>query len=181
MTLVERLARVQAVSFRGRAYRQQSPGYDPRSGAGSRQAGGRFNPPQSFPVLYLGTSIRTLAAELVRAADRIGLGVDDVLPRELFRYDVELDAVLDLRDPDVLALLEVTLDEVLADDRTTSVAIGEEALALGWQAVWCPSASGEGDVLAILLPNLAGGQLDATPLHVWRAASDVESAAKQHE
>lgn len=176
MTLIERLARVQAVPFRGSAYRQQAPGYDPRSGAGARQAGGRFNPPQSFPVLYLGTSMRTLSAELSRAADRIGLTIDDVLPREVFRYEVELDKVLDLRDPDVLALLDVSIDKVLAEDRTTSVAIGEEALAAGWQGIWCPSAAGDGDVLAILLPNLGSGQLEATLVTVWEAAADVESA-----
>lgn len=175
MTLIERLAGVQGVPFRGLAYRQQSPGYDPRSGAGARQAGGRFNPPQSFPVLYLGTSIRTLNAELIRAAERIGLTVEDVLPREVFRYEVDLDRVLDLRDPDVLAQLDVTLGEVLAEDRTTSIAIGEEALAAGWQAIWCPSATGDGDVLAILLPNLGTGQLEAKLLTVWRAATDVVS------
>jgi RES domain-containing protein len=176
VTLIERLAHVQAVPFRGPAYRQQSPGYDPRSGAGARQSGGRFNPPQSFPVLYLGTSIPTLAAELARAAAKIGLAVDDVLPREVFRYDVDLDIVLDLRAAEVLALLEVSLDEVLAEDRATSIAIGEEALAAGWQGIWCPSATGDGDVLAILLPNLGGGQLEATLIDVWQAARHVQSA-----
>lgn len=177
MTLIERLAGVQAVPFRGLAYRQQSPGYDPRSGAGARQAGGRFNPPQSFPVLYLGTSMRTLAAELTRAAERIGLTVEDVLPREVFRYEVELERVLDLRDPDVLVQLDVTLDEVLAEDRTTSIAVGEEALAAGWQAIWCSSAAGDGDVLAILLPNLGAGQVEATLLTLWQAPSDIDEAA----
>lgn len=120
--------------------------------------------------------MRTLSAELSRAADRIGLTIDDVLPREVFRYEVELDKVLDLRDPDVLALLDVSIDKVLAEDRTTSVAIGEEALAAGWQGIWCPSAAGDGDVLAILLPNLGSGQLEATLVTVWEAAADVESA-----
>jgi hypothetical protein len=120
--------------------------------------------------------MRTLAAELARAAGRIGLAVDDVLPREVFRYDVDLDAVLDLRDGEVLAVLEFTVDDVLAEDRTTSIAIGEEALATGWQGIWCPSAAGDGDVLAILLPNLGTGQLEPTLVNVWQAASDVESA-----
>lgn len=175
MTLIERLARVQAVPFRGLAYRQQSPGYDPRSGAGARQAGGRFNPPQSFPVLYLGTSMRTLVAELAKAASRIGLDLDDVLPREVFRYEIELDAVLDLRDPETLAVLGVSLEDLLAEDRTTSIAIGEEALAAGWQAIWCPSAARDGDVLAILLPNLGGGQLEASLVSVWQTRTDVQT------
>ena len=35
------------------AYRNQAKGFDPRSGDGARRLGGRFNPPHSFPVLYL--------------------------------------------------------------------------------------------------------------------------------
>lgn len=37
-------------------YRNQTRGYDPTSGEGARRFGGRFDPPGSFPVLYLYTT-----------------------------------------------------------------------------------------------------------------------------
>lgn len=173
MTLAERLAQVRPVQLEVDAYRQQSPGHDPRSGAGARQAGGRFNPPQSFPVLYLALSVETAAAELRRQAEAIGVTLDDALPRELFRYHVALTDVLDLTHPDVLQALEVTADQILADDRQVSRAIGEDALAAGFQAILAPSATDHGAVLAVLAPNLGSGTITVEPEGRWESAADV--------
>lgn len=51
-------------------YRNQAPGFDPRSGEGARRFGGRFTPPNSFPVIYLCTT---------RIRSRSATGVDDVI------------------------------------------------------------------------------------------------------
>lgn len=71
-------------SIQAVGYRNQPPGFDPLSGVGARRAGGRFNPPNSFPVLYLCTTRPCAAAELTRQAKRQGLRFDDFLPREVF-------------------------------------------------------------------------------------------------
>lgn len=47
------LARAGASRADVTGYRNQAPGFDPRSGEGARRFGGRFNPPGSFPTLYL--------------------------------------------------------------------------------------------------------------------------------
>ncbi len=47
------VARQPGTSLEFVAYRNQATGFDPRSGEGARRNGGRFNPPHSFPVLYL--------------------------------------------------------------------------------------------------------------------------------
>lgn len=173
MTLAEWLAQVRPVPLEIGAYRQQSPGYDPRSGAGARQAGGRFNPPQSFPVLYLASSVETAAAELRRQAETVGVTLGDALPREVFQYRLTLTSVLDLTQPDVLRVLDVTAEEILADDRQVSRAIGEAALAGGFQAVLAPSATGQGTVLAVLIPNLGSGIMTTDLLVRWESIQDV--------
>ncbi len=94
----ERLARAHLTPFTGTGYRHLSPKYDPLSGEGARINGGRFNPPGSFPVLYLCLTRSCALAELRRAGDRQSIGVEGLLPRDLYRYHVALDGVLDLTD-----------------------------------------------------------------------------------
>ena len=169
----ELLARATTVQLQGLAYRNQPPGFDPRSGAGARRRGGRFNPPNSFPVLYLALTPDTAAAELHRAAEGMGLPVSAVLPRELFRYDVDLTRVLDLRDQAVRDVLGVTLPELLAADRTRSHQIGEAASRLGIQALVCPSATGVGDILAVFVDNLGSGTCEPHLVATWATEDQV--------
>jgi RES domain-containing protein len=65
-------------------FRNQTPGFDPRSGEGGRRFGGRFNSAKSFPVIYLCLTRRCAVAELTRQADRQSVRLDDLLPRELW-------------------------------------------------------------------------------------------------
>lgn len=170
----DRLARVELVPYAGSAYRHQSPDLDPLSGVGARRRGGRFNPPRSFPVLYLGLELDTVAAELRRSAARTGLNVLDALPREVFRYDVDVSRVLDLRDPSTLDALETTLDELLAADRLRGQQIGVAALHSDAQAILAPSATGTGTVLAVLLDNLGASRCTANLQATWRSLGDFE-------
>jgi RES domain-containing protein len=169
----ELLARAATTRLQGIAYRNQPPGFDPRSGAGARRRGGRFNPPNSFPVLYLAVTPDTAAAELHRAAEGMGLRVAAVLPRELYRYDVDLVRVLDLRDRSIRDALGVTLDELLAADRTRSHQIGEAASRLGVQALVCPSATGVGDVLAVFVDNLGSATCDPHLAVTWTTEDQI--------
>lgn len=169
----DRLARLELTSYTGHAYRQQSPGYDPRSGVGARRRGGRFNPPRSYPVLYLTLSVETAAAELQRSAQRTGLSLAEALPREVFRYDVSLSRVLDLREVGTLEQLGVTREELLAGDQARSRQIGEGAARNGIQAILAPSATETGEVLAVILDNLGTGRCDPSLVTVWASVADV--------
>jgi RES domain-containing protein len=62
------ISTAQRRAYSGICYRQQSPKYDPLSGEGARMQGGRFNPPNSFPVLYLCSTAGCAAAEFMRFA-----------------------------------------------------------------------------------------------------------------
>jgi RES domain-containing protein len=171
----EKLARLPPAEFHGIAYRQQSPGFDPTSGAGARRAGGRFNPPNSFPVLYLALSRETAAAELRHAADGVGLPVSSVLPRELFRYGVRLSRVVDLRDETTRTELGVSIEELLAPDRGRSQALGAAVEGSGTEAVVCPSATGAGDILAIFVDNVPATAVKPRLLDTWDVEADVDA------
>jgi RES domain-containing protein len=66
------LATITPARFAGPAYRNQAPGFDPISGEGARRQGGRFNPPHSFPVIYLCATRPCVVAELTAQATRQG-------------------------------------------------------------------------------------------------------------
>lgn len=149
-TLLERIDELAPVSYHGPAWRHVRPEYPPLAGEGARIVGGRWNPPESFPTLYLGLSIDVVVAEFHRHLTRQGLRVEDALPRIAYRYEVRLGRVLDLRDPD--AIHTVGLSESLATEAIGRCrAVGEAAHYLGLEGILAPSATGQGDVLAVYL------------------------------
>ena len=156
---VSKLAKAQASALSVAGYRNQAIGFDPRSGEGARRFGGRFNPPHSFPVIYLCTSRPCVAAELAGQAQRQGLTVDDLLPREVWRITVNLTKVLDLTRRNTLEALVVDPADLVRDDLQLTNEIGEAAHEHGFQAIRSASATGVDDVLAIMPENLADGEV----------------------
>lgn len=77
------IGRLDGTAFELVGYRNQAPGFDPRSGEGARRFGGRFNPPHSFPVIYLCTTRPCVVAEFTRQVDRQGVGIEGFLPLSL--------------------------------------------------------------------------------------------------
>ena len=167
------LGRLTGTALSAVAYRNQAKGFDPRSGDGARRLGGRFNPPHSFPVIYLCTSRPCVVAELTRQADRQGLAVDDLLPRELWRITVELTKVLDLTHRGTLEALDIDPVDLLRDDRQLTREIGEAAQEHRFQAIRSASVTGVDDVLAVMPENLAGAVLLAELIQEWTTASDL--------
>lgn len=154
-------------------YRNQARGFDPRSGDGARRFGGRFNPPHSYPVLYLCLSRPCVVAELTRQADRQSIGVDDLLPREVWQIETSLKKVLDLTNGATLKALDLTLADLMRDDHRLTQEVGEGAHEHGFQAIRSPSATGIDDVLAIFPENLAGSVLTVELVAEWVTSSDI--------
>jgi len=171
--LVDRISTAPRRVYSGHGYRQQSPRYDPLSGEGARIQGGRFNPPDSFPVLYVCSTAGCSAAEFMRAANRHPLGPTAFLPRSLYRYDVSLTAVLDLTHAATLAHLDTTLELLVDEDRALTHQIGEVAHQFGYQAVLNASATGVDDVLAVFIENLRSGILTPTLDSTWETLDDL--------
>jgi RES domain-containing protein len=168
-----RVATAPRSSFAGTLYRHQAPQYDPRSGEGARINGGRFNPPDSFPVLYLCETRPCAVAEFRRLARIHLVGIEGFLPRVLYQYELDLDRVLDLTDADTREQLSISITELTDDDWSLCQTIGTESHASGDQAILAPSATGVDRVLAVF-PELLGSGLHSIELsEEWNSPIDL--------
>ena len=167
------LGRLPRSALNAAAYRNQAKGFDPRSGEGARRLGGRFNPPNSFPVLYLCLTKPCVVAELSKQAQRQGLTVEDLLPRELWEIAVELDGVLDLTDTKTCDELGLVDADLVREDRSLTREIGEAAHEHQFQAIRSPSATGVDHILAVFPENLSGRALQVELLAVWTNLTDL--------
>lgn len=169
-------ARLNGVGLVGLAsvgYRHQAPGFDPRSGEGARRFGGRYNPPRSFPVIYLCLTRPCVAAELVRQAIRQGVQVEDLLPRELWSIATDLEKILDLSDVSVLTAVGLGPADLVRPGHAFTQQIGEAAHERGVQAIKAPSATGVDEVLALFPENLGVATLQVELVEVWESSQDM--------
>lgn len=135
------------------AYRHHAAAYGALSGEGARLHGGRWNPPESFAVVYTAADTATVDAEFERLLARSGLPPLSLQPRQLTTISLDLSHVLDLRDEAVLDALGVLATDLIGDDPALTRRIGEAAHALGYEALIAPSAAGAGDAIAIFPAN----------------------------
>jgi len=135
--------------------------------------GGRFNPPHSFPVLYLCLTRPCVVAELSRQADRQGLAASDLLPRELWEFRVELEKVLDLTDAAILDAVGLAAADLVREDHRLTQQIGEAAHEFDFQAILSRSATGVDEILAVLPENLAGAVMTMDLVEEWRTVDDL--------
>ena len=84
-----------------------------------------------------------MVAELTRQGTRHVVGVEGLLPRVLYRYELHLRRTLDLTDPDTRTQIGITTDELVAHDWTTSPTSHETGA--WWTVSGClsPRASAE--------------------------------------
>jgi RES domain-containing protein len=120
------------------AFRHVAVDRHPLSGAGARLHGGRWNPPGSFSTRYLALERETTINEFYRLATRQGRAPTDFLPRRMYRYEVALNAILDIRDAAARASLDLSDDELCATDALKCQEIGETAHYLGLEALSRP-------------------------------------------
>ena len=167
--LASRLDAIGANSIEGVYYRHVAADRDPRSGLGARINGGRWNPPESFPTLYLAEDVETVIREFYRLARRQGLHPRDFLPRDLYTFEVQLEAVLDLRPDAARERMGLALAELRGDDARACQASGEAAHRLGLEGLAAPSAAaGGGAVFAVFLDRLRpGARLEPTSSERW--------------
>lgn len=160
-------------AFDGEAFRQQSPNYDPRDGQGALINGGRFNPRESFPVLYLCTTRGCAVAEFLRRAERNRLPPGTFLPRALFRYEINLTRVLDLTASETLSAVGLSRGQVVSASWSRTQELGELAHALEFQAILAPSATDVDAVLAVFTQNVANDVVTPTLVERWERLEDL--------
>jgi len=165
--LVDAIDQIDPIPFQGEAYRHIAAKWHPLSGAGARSRGGRWNPPESFATLYLAVNEETAIEEFRRMARRNGRTPKDFVPRRLYCFHLELEAIVDLTGGQALPQALHGLD-FRGDDLTLTQAIGEAAQYLGREAIKAPSAAGNGDVLAVFMDRLRPDSIvEARDFEVW--------------
>jgi RES domain-containing protein len=175
---VQQIASLPRLPYIGNAFRQQSPEFDPRSGEGARQFGGRFNPPASFATLYVAPTMTTAAAELFRQGEQHAIGIQALLPRDVYGYSLDFRAVIDLTTDEVRRILAVGESDLTNADRSMTQLIGEAAFGLGVQALISYSAVCDGLIIAIFLENLHGCDIRPELVDNWINTDQVKRSAK---
>jgi RES domain-containing protein len=143
-----------AAPWTGEVYRSASPSYaskeDVITGAGSRTAGARWNPPRSFRTIYTSLDLETAVAEGVAHFRHYGFRISKAMPRVIVSLEVELQRLLDLTDGVIRRLLGVSQRRMLAEPWRQRQKEGREALtqAIGRLAY-------EANLEGILVPSAA--------------------------
>jgi RES domain-containing protein len=126
-----------ATDWAGVAYRSVVPRYassqELLSGHGSRQYGGRWNPPESFPAVYASLDPETALAEALAHCRHYGIPVEHAMPRVFVAIRAELARVLDLNDGAIRRSLRVSRGRMCEEDWRACCDAGTEAItqALG--------------------------------------------------
>lgn len=155
-----------AAPWSGVAFRSSAERYANRddllTGAGSRRAGGRWNPPDLFHAVYLSVGIDTAVAELLGQYAHYGLEATAVTPFVVAGVEVKLAKVLDLTATAVRRSLGVTLGAVLdprwsaaqdAGKEALTQAIGRLAFEAEFDGMLVPSASKRGETNVVAFPG----------------------------
>ena len=88
----------------------------------------------------------------------------------MYRYDVGLAAVLDLRDAATRARLQLSDVDLRAVDAAKCQQVGECAHYLGLEGILAPSATGRGNVLALFFDRLqADSHIRDLDYEAWTA------------
>lgn len=140
-------------------YRVVRDGVDPLGTAGSLKAGGRFNPPNEFAVLYTSFDQATASKEVARGLNQRGIDPSQFPPGSwwLYELEVEIETTLDLTNSDILQRTEVKSESLTGSDLQLPRRIATEARDKGFGALLVPSAADpDSKNLVIFLDKLPG-------------------------
>lgn len=168
--LLESIDRIGSATWSGRAFRHTSAGREPLAVGTSYVLGGRWNPPEIVPTLYLAFPVEACVAEFLRAAQGQAHGTESFQAREIHEVEVRDLRVLDLTSQEALEEVGLTEEDIRSNERGPCQEVGAAALYLGLQGVVAPSATGIGFVLAVFEPSVDRGQL----LHVETRPFPIE-------
>jgi RES domain-containing protein len=121
-------------------------------------AGGRWGPPRTFPVLYLGRPRASVVAEAYRhLVDPFeGMTSAMVQPRRLVQVEVDVTKVLDLRDEVAHRSLGISHQHLTSPvgEYEPCWRLARAVHQIGAHGILAPSASGLGETLALYEDHL---------------------------
>lgn len=160
--LAQDVAAAQRSAVAGRFERHVSKNWRELTGSNS---GGRWGPPGSYSVLYLGRPRASVTVEayrhLVDPFADAGMTGDMVAPRRLLVCDVSVTDVLDLRGDAAQQRVGLTDTHLLLDVGSYSAchAVGRVAHQLGLHGIIATAATGLGETLALFEQHLPANEL----------------------
>ena len=133
-------------------YRHASLGWPSLQGS---ETGGRWGPPRSFPVLYLGRPSDSVIVEAYRhLVDGIeGMRADLVAPRRFVTAEVNVTKILDLRDKPTLLRVGLSLESIQGPHAPCQ-RVAQVAHQLGLHGILAPAATALGETLALFERHL---------------------------
>jgi len=147
-------------------YRSASPRYatkhDLLTGVGSKTAGARWNPPKSFPTVYVSLDPHTALDEVLSNFRYYKIPIECAMPRVMVSVSVRLGRVLNLIDGKTRTALGVSERRMLDEPWREKQKAGREALTqalgrlgheLGWEGLLVRSAVSRGGVNLIVFPS----------------------------
>lgn len=159
--LLKKIQKVKTSQITGLYYRLVSLKHKNEilSTSGSLNAGGRYNPPDEFGVLYLGETTEVCKAERIRRQDPRFL-VPQVI---IGKIKVSCKNVLDLTDSETLKILGIKKEDLLAKEKDGgwdfTWNIARCAHQCGIEAILAPSVTGKGNNLIIFEKHLKNNKI----------------------
>lgn len=175
--LARRLGRIGLIKAQFAVWQHLSQRERPGSCEGARAAGGRFNAPDSFPVIYGALSRTVAGAELRRIAARNPIGLENFLPRHVYRFRITSDNALDLREPSTREDLGFARQSFSGIPASQTQLLGELSRALGIEVLIAPSSTGYGNMIAIFPDLIPVSSFDTSHMELWISINDVPGAA----
>lgn len=145
------------VTITGTFYRHASRSARPTVGS---DGGGRWGRQGAYPVLYLGRPPESVTVEAYRhLVDPFpGMTGAMVAPRHFYTYEVSVQQVVDLTDPENLKAVGLT-DADLIGEHERCQAVGAAAHQLGLHGVLAPAATQLGQTLSLFARHLSSGEV----------------------
>lgn len=110
-------------------------------------------------TLYLASSKEACRAEIARLAASAGVRMQELLPRELTTFEIELGNVSALRNPGELKSHGLTIEDVRSTDFIKCQGAGGAIERTGREGLVAISSVGEYQTLAVFLANLQKGSI----------------------
>jgi RES domain-containing protein len=152
-------------SWSGEVYRSASPRYankdDLLTGAGSKTAGGRWNPPNSFRTIYTSLDPHTALDEVLAHFVYYRLPIARAMPRVIVALETCFQRILNLTNSAIRRLLGVSERRLRDEPWRTMQKKGREALTqalgrlafdAGWEGILVSSAASKNGVNLIIFP-----------------------------
>lgn len=159
--LVDRVNGLGSTAWSGETFRYTTASRDPLSGEGARRKGGRWNPQDLFPAIYLASSEAACMNEVERAAKVASIDPEVMLtvPYRLHQISINGLPVLDLRSRAAQEFVGLEIEDLFGDDWEACQAVGHAAWFLEMAGVIAPAAGGIGLVVTAFEHRAHPGQV----------------------